>query len=248
MDWHSRFLQQAGWTRDLRHYLFEQAGLDQAHSVLEVGCGTGAILSDLVTTAAIHGLDLDSTRLAEAHTHAPCAALVCGNALALPYPHAVFDITFCHFFLLWVRDPLQALHEMKRVTRHGGAVLALAEPDYNSRVDKPAALVPLGRLQTESLRQQGADPGMGHHLAGLFDQSGIQVIETGTMGGANDPLPSAAERDLEWTVMEADLQNRVPAEEICRMKTLDQQAWERRERTLYVPTHFAWGRVLMQMV
>jgi ubiquinone/menaquinone biosynthesis C-methylase UbiE len=135
MDWHSRFLQQASWTRDLRQYVFEQAGLNQARSVLEVGCGTGAVLSGLVTPAVQHGLDLDCARLLEAHTHAPRAVLTCGNALALPYPPAVFDITFCHFLLLWVRDPLQALDEMKRVTRPGGAVLALAEPDHDSRVD-----------------------------------------------------------------------------------------------------------------
>ena len=127
MDWHSRFLQQAAWTRDLRGYLLERAGLTQARRVLEVGCGTGVILSDLVTSAAIHGLDLEASRLAEARINVPAASLTCGNALALPYPSGIFDITFCHFLLLWVQDPLLALLEMKRLTCQGGAVLALAE-------------------------------------------------------------------------------------------------------------------------
>ncbi len=242
MDWHSRFLQQAGWTRDLRTYLFEQAGLNRARRLLEVGCGTGAILSDLVTPAVVHGLDLEPVRLAEARVHAPAAALVCGNARSLPYPSGVFDITFCHFLLLWVRDPLLALLEMKRVTRPGGAVLALAEPDYDSRVDKPEALAPLGRWQAESLRRQGADPGLGSRLAALFRQAGIQPIETGTMleGGERPPLP--AEQDLEWAVLEADLAGWVPAQEVRRMKLLDKQAWEGGERVLHVPTYFAWGK------
>jgi SAM-dependent methyltransferase len=243
MDWHSRFLQQAGWTRDLRSYLFEQAGLDQAGRILEAGCGTGAILSSLVTPAVVHGLDLDYARLFEARTHAPGAALTCGNALALPYPGGVFDITFCHFLLLWVHDPLQTLLEMKRVTRPGGAVMALAEPDYSARVDKPAVLVSLGRWQTESLRRQGADPGLGARLEGLFRQAGISLIETGTLGGDHELMPSSAERELEWMVLEADLQDQVPAAEIQRMKVLDQRAWERGERDLHVPTHFAWGKV-----
>jgi len=243
MDWHSRFLQQAAWTRDLRVYLFERAGLTRARRVLEVGCGTGAILSDLATPAPIHGLDLEPVRLAEARRHVPAAALVCGNALGLPYPSRIFDITFCHFLLLWVRDPLLALLEMKRVTRPGGALLALAEPDYDSRVDKPDALAPLGRWQAESLRRQGADPGLGRRLAVLFQQAGIQPIETGTLRGGGERLPVSAERNLEWAVLEADLAGWVPAQEIRRMKLLDEQAWERGERVLHVPTYFAWGKV-----
>jgi SAM-dependent methyltransferase len=260
MDWHSRFLQQAAWTRDLRVYLFEHAGLTRARRVLEVGCGTGAILSSLATPAVVHGLDLEPARLVEAQVHVPAAALVCGDALALPYPSRVFDITFCHFLLLWVRDPLLALLEMKRATRPGGALLALAEPDYDSRVDKPDALAPLGRWQAESLRRQGADPGFGSRLADLFHQADIQPIETGTLQGSSgssissriscglehvggERPPTSAERDLEWEVLESDLAGWIPAQEIRRMMLLDEQAWERGERVLNVPTYFAWGIV-----
>lgn len=252
MDWHSRFLQQAAWTRDLRAYLFECAGLTGAQRVLEVGCGTGAILSSLAIPATIYGLDLEYVRLVEAHKHVQAAILTCGNALAMPYPSMVFDIAFCHFLLLWVREPLLALLEMKRVTRPGGAVLALAEPDYDSRVDKPAALVPLGRWQAESLRRQGADPGLGSRLAELFHQAGLKIIETGTLrnypeskigGGNREHLSSSAGQDLEWAVLEADLEGWVPAQEIHRMKAIDKQAWERGERVLHVPTYFAWGKV-----
>jgi SAM-dependent methyltransferase len=249
MDWHSRFLQQATWTRDLRAYLFERAGLKNCRQVLEVGCGTGAILSDLTTPAAIHGLDLDPARLSEARRYAPAAALTRGNALALPYPAGVFDITFCHFLLLWVGDPRLALSEMKRVTRQGGAVLALAEPDYESRLDEPAALAPLGRWQTESLRRQGADPGLGSRLAHLFQQAGIRLIETGplqTGSASGNPsgrqILSPEEWELEWAVLQDDLAGQVPEQELKRMKRLDQQAWERGERVLHVPTYFAWGR------
>jgi ubiquinone/menaquinone biosynthesis C-methylase UbiE len=243
MDWHSRFLQQAAWTRVLRGYLFERAGLTRARRVLEVGCGTGAVLADLDTPAAVHGLDLELLRLAEARVHVPAAALVCGDALQLPYPAKVFEVTFCHFLLLWVRDPLQALLEMKRVTRAGGAVLALAEPDYDSRVDQPDALAPLGRWQSESLRRQGADPGVGGRLAALFHQAGIMPIETGILQKDAQPLLSPVERDLEWAVLESDLAGWIPAQEIHRMKVLDEQAWEKGTRVLHVPTYFAWGKV-----
>ncbi|NTW13004.1 MAG: hypothetical protein HGA30_06805, partial [Anaerolineales bacterium] len=59
MNWHTRYSQQAKWTRDLRDYIFGKIKLDNAHHVLEVGCGTGAILSELPPRLSIHGLDLD---------------------------------------------------------------------------------------------------------------------------------------------------------------------------------------------
>jgi len=243
MDWHARFIQQARWTRDLRTHLFKRAGLEGATRVVEVGCGTGAILNDLTCQAAIHGLDLDASRLSEARLHVPEARLVCGNAQCLPWPAATFDITFCHFLLLWVLDPLQGLREMKRVTRPGGTVLALAEPDYDNRVDRPAPLAPLGRWQAESLRRQGADPGLGRRVADLFQQAGIQLLETGVLRENEDFKPSPAEWEMEWKVMETDLTGLVRRSEIQRMKKLDEQAWHNGERRLYVPTYFAYGLV-----
>jgi hypothetical protein len=132
---------------------------------------------------------------------------------------------------------------MKRVTRSGGSVLALAEPDYTGRVDKPEALAPLGRWQAESLRRQGADPGLGRRLAELFHQTGIRLLETGPMRGGGERPLSPRERELEWAVLEADLAGVAPAEEVQKLKQLDEEAWEGGERVLHVPTYFAHGVV-----
>ena len=240
MNWHQRYAQQATWTRDLRAYLFEQAGLVDAQGVLEVGCGTGAILHELVTPAYLHGLDINPSSLKECRVHAPKALLVEGNALSLPYPNESFDIVYCHFLLLWVRDPLQALLEMKRVTKPGGHLLAFAEPDYSQRIDRPDELIPLGRWQAESLKRQGADPGFGARLAESFFEAGIRINETGTIQGV-DREPSPEEWEMEWAVIESDLAGTVPAADIQNMKKLDQQARARGVRVLHVPTYFAWG-------
>ena len=90
MNWHHRYLQQAAWTSDLRAYLFDKTGLTQARRVLEVGCGTGAILSTLQTSASssrtmsLHGLDLDAAALNEAHFHIPTAFLTCWRRAFTP--------------------------------------------------------------------------------------------------------------------------------------------------------------------
>ncbi len=242
MDWHARYLQQATWTRELRAYLFDKAGLSNACRVLEAGCGTGAILRGLHTSASVHGLDLDPAALDGCRIHAPAATLTRGDGLSLPYPDQTFDIVYCHFFLLWVSDPFRAVREMKRVTRRNGHILALAEPDYSSRVDKPNELKLLGEWQRESLKRQGADPGFGSRLAETFFQAGIKILETGTIQGAGNEA-SVNEREMEWAVLKADLAEFVPDEEIQKMKLLDEQAWERGERVLHVPTYFAWGQV-----
>jgi ubiquinone/menaquinone biosynthesis C-methylase UbiE len=241
MDWHARYTQQAGWTRELREYLFKRSGLASAERVLEVGCGTGAVLSG-IKTKALHGLDLLPASLMAARIHAPAASLTCADALSLPYPDDSFDITFCHFLLLWVPDPHTALLEMKRVTRPDGHVLALAEPEYSARTDEPPGLAVLGRWQAQALERQGADPRLGGRLAELFYRAGIELVETGAIQSRGEEAFSPAEWDLEWAVLEDDLAGSIPAEEIQHLKTLDAGARARGERALHVPTYFAWGR------
>jgi len=243
MNWHARYTQQSKWTRDLRAYLFEKTELTRAKHVLEVGCGTGAILSTLETSASLHGLDLDRAALTQCRIHAPAASLTHGDALHLPYKDQTFDITFCHFFLLWVENPLAALLEMKRITKLNGYILALAEPNYRARIDKPAKLVQLGKWQTESLLRQGADPGVGARLANLFHQAGIRLIETGAIQSRGNEALEPDEWENEWAALESDLKGIVQSQEIQQMKNLDRHAWECGERVLDVPTYFAWGQV-----
>lgn len=242
IDWHARFVQQAAWTQPLRTYLFTRPALANPGRLLEVGCGTGAILADIDLSGVVHGLDCDLDRLFVARRYIRTARLTCADALALPYSTGAFDITFCHFLLLWVRNPLQVLQEMKRVTRPDGAVLALAEPDYEHRLDKPETLAPLGRWQAQALRKQGADPALGRRLAALFIQAGIRVVETGTLAGQARLAPSPKERDLEWAVLEGDLAGTIPEVALQRLRKIDEQAWERNERVLHVPTYYVWGR------
>jgi SAM-dependent methyltransferase len=243
MNWHARYKQQAGWTAELRAYLFEQARLRVARQALEVGCGTGAILGEMRGPAQVHGLDLSQSALHEARVHAPHALLTCGDAGRLPYPGKTFEVTCCHFLLLWVADPLLALREMKRVTRRGGSVLAMAEPDYNARRDAPAELAVLGRLQTQALIGQGADPGLGARLAELFALAGIRVVETGAMAPPAQVAFDPAAWELEWAVLEEDLAGSLPAAQLRGYRRTDRRAWECGERRLHVPTYFAWGQV-----
>ncbi len=104
-------------------------------------------------------------------------------------------------------------------------------------------LVETGRLQAESLRRQGADTHLGRRLGALFHQAGLLNIETGVVSGQWREPPSQVDLDLEWAVLEADLQGMLSMQELARLRQIDRQAWQSGERLLFVPTFYAIGQV-----
>jgi len=244
-EWHARFSLQARWTQSLRSYLYPRAGLSGAKRVLDVGCGTGALQVELNQRlkTQIHGLDLDPRLLAEAVRNCPASTFTLGDAHNLPYVDKSFDLTFCHFLLLWVADPSLVLSEMRRVTRPGGALLALAEPDYGGRIDYPPELAEIGCLQAASLRQQGAEPELGRRLASFFHNLELEGVETGVLGAQwNQPF-SPEEQESEWAVVFHDLGDKLSPNQLDHLRQADAEAWKSGERVLFVPTFYAWGRV-----
>lgn len=177
-----------------------------------------------------------------AASNSPADRLVCGNALQLPYKNTSFDLVFCHFFLLWLSDPEVALREIQRVVRTGGAVLAIAEPDYGGRIDYPEVFSELGYQQTQALRRQGADPVMGRQLAHLFNKLGFKEIETGVLGAQWKTAEQGSDLETEWRVLRSDLVDVISGNELDNLQALDEQAMRNGSRVLYVPTFYAWGR------
>lgn len=248
-DWHDRFTRQAQWTRDLRRYLFQRTDYQSADRVIEVGCGTGVLISDLSDQihARIHGLDINIQYLKICSHQIPNAYLTQADAHVLPYGSGTFDISFCHFLLLWVTNPAEVVAEMARVTKPGGAVLALAEPDYGGRIDYPPELAQIGQWQETALYTQGADPEIGRKLAGIFSNVGLSQVETGVLGGQWIAPPSPEDWESEWSVIQADLQQTTLSPAIHNsfqtLRKIDKSAWLKGERVLYVPTFYAWGLV-----
>jgi SAM-dependent methyltransferase len=244
--WHKRFSQQARWTEEIRRFIVRQLHLSGLHHILETGCGTGAVLGSmqhLLPSTRFYGIDLRTDYLQEAQLVAPRSQLAGADAAALPFGDAAFEAVICHYFLLWVNDPLAVLAEMKRVTRPGGAVIALAEPDYGGRIDYPMPLAELGRLQGQALQIQGADPFMGRQLSALFHRAGLTDIHTGLLGGQWSQPPAFEAWESEWAVLQTDLEQFIPQEHLDELRSLDAAAWQKGERILFVPTFYAWGIV-----
>lgn len=95
--------------------------------VLDVGCGTGALLHQLARKyprAVLEGIDPVPEMLAVARQRLPpSAALRQGWAEQLPHANETFDhVVSCNMFH-YIRQPTIALKEMGRVLRRGGQLV-----------------------------------------------------------------------------------------------------------------------------
>ena len=109
----------------------DRLALAPGAALLDVGCGPGTDLFDLVTEVGsagrLVGLDASEVMIAEARRRAeeigvPITFEV-GEVQALPFPDASFDACRAARLLEHLPDAGQALAEMARVTRPGGQIL-----------------------------------------------------------------------------------------------------------------------------
>ena len=224
-----------------RRYIFDQIGLETSSTILEVGSGTGALLTSIHQDGYAHckGLDIDLPSLLFSLSNQE----ICADAHHLPIKSGVFDLAICHFLLLWVRDPQAVICEMQRAVHPGGWVVALAEPDYTQRADKPDELAEMGKAQTDALIGQSADVSIGMRLGKLFHQAGFSSVDTGVIQPQEPGLFTDEEFELEWAVLRRDLVGSVPENQLQRWYDLDRLAAIRGDRQHYVPIHFGFGQV-----
>lgn len=226
-------------------YFFNLIKGDHIKCVLDIGCGTGALLSDLeaLSPGRIIGADINLEYLQLASSTAPDVDLLGANVHLLPFRENSFDIVLCHYFLLWAGNPQHALEEMRRVTRPGGSVVAFAEPDYGGRIDHPQEFVPIREFQISALIKAGADPHLGRKLRSMFWETGFTEIESGVYQGSWSSELSQEEIDSEWMVLAADLADFLTENELQEFQKLERISRERGDRLVYVPTFFTWGKV-----
>ena len=95
--------------------------------MLDVGCGTGALLAALAGSASgvrLAGIDPSPEMLAVARGKlAPAVALRVAWAEEIPYGDATFDVVVSCSVFHYLREPLAALREMARVVRPGGRLV-----------------------------------------------------------------------------------------------------------------------------
>jgi 2-polyprenyl-3-methyl-5-hydroxy-6-metoxy-1,4-benzoquinol methylase len=108
--------------------LFALLGSVADKTLLDIGCGDGALASALARRGAIvTGLDADSVMIAAARRRAKIEGTqlhhVEGQAERLPFNDASFDLVVAVTVLCFVRDAERAFMEMARVLKPGGRLV-----------------------------------------------------------------------------------------------------------------------------
>ena len=174
------------WSRLASIQFVRWLAVPESSRWIDVGCGTGATVDAIATTAApgmVVGIDPAETFVAYARfrNDGTQARFLVGTAEALPIETGAFDAVVSALVLNSLRDKVAALGEMMRIVRPGGLVAAYVW-DYAGEMqvirrfwDAAAAL---------DSRAADLDPGRTdaicrpERLAGLFREAGLADVET----------------------------------------------------------------------
>jgi SAM-dependent methyltransferase len=173
-------------------HLLDLAKPHASDALIEVGCGTGALLRRIVRytgTERVTGLDINGFLLKEARTLAVQEGLGDrlrfeeGSAEALPFPDNAFDVVYSCTVMEEV-DADRMLAELVRVAKSGGRVaVGVRAVDRGQWTNLPLP----APLKEKIERPVGAAGGAGMHEHGCADDSlyqrlqraGLQAIEGG---------------------------------------------------------------------
>jgi len=150
-----------------------------AGAVLDLGCGTGFFLAELVRRhPEAVGLDISHDMLRVSERYVPGAKLVTGDAERLPFRPASFDAVFCKGSLHHTRDHVAFLRNCREVLRPDG-VLIMSEPCNDNPLIRFARAV----LYKKSPHFDEGDQGFTRAgILALCERAGIRVTRVKKYG------------------------------------------------------------------
>ncbi len=107
--------------------LADLAGIEAGQTVLDVGCGPGALTAELVRRLgpdAVAAVDPSESFVAAARARHPGVDIRLSAAEDVPHPDDSFDATLAQLVVHFMTDPVAGLAEMARVSRADGVVAA----------------------------------------------------------------------------------------------------------------------------
>ncbi|MBD0418720.1 class I SAM-dependent methyltransferase [Streptomyces sp. TRM S81-3] len=177
--------------------------------ILDIGCGPGTITADLaalVPDGRVTGVDrapeiLERARATAAGRGLANVDFAVADVHALDYPDDTFCVVHAHQVLQHVGDPVQALREMKRVTKPNGFI-AVRDADYGAMTWYPASpgMDDWLDLYHRVARAGGGEPDAGRRLKSWALRAGLTDV---TATSSTWTFSSPEEREW-WSGLWAD--------------------------------------------
>jgi ubiquinone/menaquinone biosynthesis C-methylase UbiE len=125
---YERILVRGAFDRYARDLVERARPIGPSDRILDLGCGTGIVArvlhERLGAAASVAGVDASPAMLAKARSCAPDVDWVDGDAAALPFADAAFELVLCQHMLQFVPERAAVLREVRRVLSPGGRFLA----------------------------------------------------------------------------------------------------------------------------
>ena len=180
----------ARWRR-----LTARAVVHPGDRVLDACCGTGDLaLAGARAGGRVTGLDFSERMLARARRKSDLIDWVRGDAAALPFPDATFDVVTVGFGIRNLEDMEGGLRELARVLRRGGRLgcLEITRPRgllrpffrlwFDGLVPLAGKVLPGGAAYAYLPASVRRFPGP-EHLAAALERSGFSQVQWKLIGG-----------------------------------------------------------------
>jgi SAM-dependent methyltransferase len=179
-DSYDRFM--GRYSMHLSPQMADLANVAPGQRVLDVGCGPGALTTELVRRLgpeAVTAVDPSASFLEAIHRRLPEVDVRQAFAENLPFADGEFDAAIAQLVVHFMADPAAGLREMRRVIREGGVAVACVWDHAGGRSPLSPYWEAAHRVDP-NIEDEGARPGGREgHLGELFREAGFDdVLET----------------------------------------------------------------------
>jgi len=159
-------------------------GVTSGASVLDVGCGTGAltaVLADRLGAAAVSAVDPSPSFVEAARRRLPGVDVRQARAEDLPFDDGRFDLVLAQLVVHFMTDPAAGMREMGRVARPGG-VVAAAVWDHGGGQGPLQVFWSAVRALDPAAPDESDLPGVREgHLAALAGEAGLVDVDAAAL-------------------------------------------------------------------